>query len=263
MPVAGSACVLAATVATVATSGATATPVPPTGAGAHEDVITSALAMSEATVSRSAEREPVPTTSDDQAEDTLYASDDIEVRSDAGKGATVLATVHKGDAVAATGVTKGEWTQIIHNDLPRWVKSDELSTTEPSPDPEDIGVSFAPCASGSGVESGLRPDSIKVHRAVCAAFPQISSYGGVAGRGEHATGQALDIMVSGPLGWQIAEFLQANRTRLGVSYLIYQQKIWTVQRGGEGWRAMSDRGGATANHFDHVHVTTYGNRGTG
>ena len=33
--------------------------------------------------------------------------------------------------------------------------------------------------------------------------------------------------------------------------------IWSVERGGEGWRGMSDRGSTTANHYDHVHVTTY------
>jgi hypothetical protein len=25
-------------------------------------------------------------------------------------------------------------------------------------------------------------------------------------------------------------------------------------RAGEGWRAMPDRGSATANHYDHVHI---------
>jgi hypothetical protein len=31
---------------------------------------------------------------------------------------------------------------------------------------------------------------------------------------------------------------------------------------GGGWRPMDDRGSSTANHMDHVHVTTFGNRGT-
>jgi hypothetical protein len=39
--------------------------------------------------------------------------------------------------------------------------------------------------------------------------------------------------------------------------VIYAQKIWSVKRGGEGWRGMSDRGSVTANHYDHVHVSTY------
>jgi hypothetical protein len=70
-------------------------------------------------------------------------------------------------------------------------------------------------------------------------------------------------MVSGSTGWRVAKWVRANRKALGVSEIIYAQKIWTVQRGSEGWRSMSDRGNATANHFDHVHVSVYGNRGNG
>ena len=36
---------------------------------------------------------------------------------------------------------------------------------------------------------------------------------------------------------------------------------WTVQRADDGWRWMEDRGSTTANHYDHVHVTVYGNAG--
>ena len=42
---------------------------------------------------------------------------------------------------------------------------------------------------------------------------------------------------------------------LGVIYVIYSQHIWSVERGGEGWRGMSDRGSTTPNHYDHVHVS--------
>ena len=64
-------------------------------------------------------------------------------------------------------------------------------------------------------------------------------------------------MVSVAAGWEVAEYVRANHAALGVSYVIYSQKIWSVQRSGEGWRGMSNRGSATANHYDHVHVTTY------
>ena len=60
-------------------------------------------------------------------------------------------------------------------------------------------------------------------------------------------------------GWEAARWVRAHAKQLGVSQVIYSQKIWTVQRGSEGWRGMSDRGSATANHYDHVHVTVYGN----
>ena len=75
--------------------------------------------------------------------------------------------------------------------------------------------------------------------------------------GDHPLGRAVDIMVSGAPGWDVAEYVRANYARLGVSYVIYAQKIWSVQRGGEGWRGMSDRGSVTANHSDHVHMSTY------
>jgi hypothetical protein len=111
------------------------------------------------------------------------------------------------------------------------------------------------------MESGLTSDAIKVHRALCARYPQVTSFGGVrpGDWGEHGSGRAVDVMISdSTVGWQMAKWLRANAKRLGVSEVIYSQQIWTVQRGGEGWRGMSDRGSATANHYDHVHVTVYG-----
>lgn len=208
-----------------------------------------------ASVSRSAERPPVPNVAavEEKIEGLRYASRDIEIHADAKKGSPVLAEVGYGDSVDITGVTSGRWAQIMHNDVPRWVEASELSAEEP--------LGTAPCASGSGVENGLLPDTIKVHRAICAKFPSISSYGGLAGRGEHATGHSLDIMISSDLGNEVAAYLQDNRAELGVEYLIWRQRIWRPATSG-AWRGMSDRGGATANHMDHVHVTVYGNAAT-
>ncbi|WP_370616699.1 hypothetical protein [Mumia sp. Pv 4-285] len=118
-------------------------------------------------------------------------------------------------------------------------------------------ISGKPCTSGSDVESGLTANAISVHRAVCAEFPAVTSYGGVRSGdgGEHGSGRALDIMVSGETGDAIADFVRANASKLGVTEVLWAQKIWTTQRGSEGWRSMEDRGSSTANHFDHVHVT--------
>jgi len=55
----------------------------------------------------------------------------------------------------------------------------------------------------------------------------------------------------------VAEFVRAHYDELGVQYVIYSQHIWSVDRSSEGWRLLEDRGSATANHYDHVHVTTY------
>jgi len=115
--------------------------------------------------------------------------------------------------------------------------------------------SYPACASGSAVEAGLVANTILVHRAVCATFPDITAYSGIRGDGsEHASGKALDIMTSGARGAEIAAWLQANYSKLGIVEIIYQQRIWTTQRASEGWRAMADRGSVTANHDDHIHV---------
>ncbi|SKB03048.1 SH3 domain-containing protein [Aeromicrobium choanae] len=230
------------------------------------DIVTESLGgTAPARASRSsAERPPLPSAAEADAlvKGSLYAQKTVPVRADASDDSPVLATVAKGKTLQITGETRGGWTQVMHNDLPRWVSSKLVAKEEPKLGPTEGAISTAACLRGSGVESGLQPDTVRVYRAVCARFPEVANYGGLAGRGEHATGHSLDIMVRGQLGWDIAAFLQANRTQLGVDYLIYEQRIWTVERGGEGWRGMSDRGGATANHYDHVHVTTVGSAGT-
>jgi hypothetical protein len=222
-----------------------------------KDVFAAAASKNQApvAVSRSAERPPLPNVAAVEAkiEGLRYATTDIEIHADAKSSSPVLASVAYGDSVDVTGETDGKWAQIMHNDVPRWVEASKISAEEP--------LGTAPCASGSGVEKGLQPDTVKVHRAVCAKFPSIVSYGGIAGRGEHATGHSLDIMISSDLGNEVAAYLQANRAELGIEYLIWRQRIWRPATSG-AWRGMSDRGGATANHMDHVHVTVYGNAAT-
>ena len=139
----------------------------------------------------------------------------------------------------------------------RWVTQGYLQEEKPETGPAAASAN-ASCTNGTSVPAGVSPNIAAVHRAVCAQFPSITSYGTFrSGGGDHGRGLAVDIMVSGELGWQVAEFVRANAGQLGVSYAIYSQRIWSVERGGEGWRPMSDRGSATANHYDHVHVSTF------
>lgn len=217
---------------------------------ADADLLAAAAPQDLSSISRSAERPALDAVSV-EASGTLWVTGETDVRADADGESPVLASVAPGDQVTVTGETDGDWTQIIHKDLPRWVATKDLSDVEP--------LGTAPCPYGS--ERGLLPDTVKVLRAVCAKFPSVTRYGGLAGRGEHATGHALDIMVRGPLGDEIAAFLQENRAALGIEYLIWEQRIWRPATS-PNWRGMKSRGGATANHFDHVHVTTYGNAAT-
>jgi uncharacterized membrane protein YgcG len=118
------------------------------------------------------------------------------------------------------------------------------------------GLSSAPCADGSGTESGITSSAVRLYRAACAAFPALSSYGGYDAHGEHASGRAIDFMVTDPgLCQALADWVRAHAAQLGVFDVIWAQRIWTPARAAEGWRSMPDRGSSTANHFDHVHVS--------
>lgn len=72
-----------------------------------------------------------------------------------------------------------------------------------------------------------------------------------SGASDHPSGYALDFMVGRAVGDDLAAYVLAHRDELGVSYVIWEQRY----NDGSGWDAMDDRGGPTANHFDHVHVS--------
>jgi hypothetical protein len=194
---------------------------------------------------------------------TKYTTTDVNLWSLPLTG-ILLDVLPKGTKVSVTGKIDGIWAEVVTDGKSRWIKAQYLSATKPVASVAGA-ISQAACKSGSAVENGLTQDAIRVHRAICAKFPDITSYGGLRSGdsgSEHSTGHALDIMVSGSEGQEVADWLHANYKKLGVSQLIWQQHIWTVQRSSEGWRAMADRGSTTANHYDHVHVTVYGNSGT-
>jgi hypothetical protein len=180
-----------------------------------------------------------------------YTTIAVNVRAAASEDAEVITVLDPGAEIAVTGQAAGGYVEIVLDNRLAWVYAGYVAQTAVAD-----GVSGAACASGSGVESGLVANAISVHRAVCALFPGVSSYGGWrGGGGDHGSGRALDIMVSTGLGDQIAAYLQAHAGELGVAELIWRQRIWTAERAGDGWRWMEDRGSATANHYDHVHVS--------
>jgi len=157
-------------------------------------------------------------------------------------------------------VTKSGWTQVVTDGRAGWVRSTYLSTSKPTPQPTRAspGVSGVSCSISSGIESHLTSNARSVYRAVCAAFGgSVSSFGGyrAGDGGDHGSGRAVDIMVSGEPGWDIARYVQAHSRELGVTYVIYQQQIWLAGNPTSQWKAMEDRGSRTANHFDHVHVS--------
>jgi len=185
------------------------------------------------------------------ADTKLWTTAPLNLWSDATEDAKNLGEIEAGKKVLVTGRKTAERVEIVVEGESRWVTAGYLSEDEP------VAGIGGDCSNGTSVPSGVSPNIVKVHQAVCAAFPEITTYGTFRGDGEHAQGIAVDIMVSGSRGWEVAEFVRANAGELGVSYAIYAQTIWSVERSSEGWRGLADRGSVTANHYDHVHVTTY------
>jgi hypothetical protein len=186
-----------------------------------------------------------------------YTTAAVKLRKTASKDAKSIDIVDRAKKLKVTKTVRKGYRLVVVDGKGRWVTDDYLSKKKPSGD--SAGISNAPCRKSSGIESGLVSNGVKVYRAICAAFPEVRSFGGRRGSNDfHGSGQAVDNMISdSAAGWRLANWLRANASKLGVSEVIYSQKIWTVQRSGEGWRGMSDRGSSTANHYDHVHVSVY------
>ena len=208
--------------------------------------------------------------------DTEYTRVALNVREQPDADSDLITVLKSGSKVSVTKTVSGAWQLVAYRGDGGWVKKRYLVESKPKPKPKpklaaaaagkpaSAGSSTRACPGGSSVESGLTPDAIRVHRAICARFPGVTSFGGVRADSlpDHPSGRALDAMVSSSaLGQQIANWARANARQLGVREVIFAQRIWTVQRGSEGWRSMSDRGSPSANHYDHVHVTVYGSAG--
>ena len=185
----------------------------------------------------------------------LWTTDDLNIWNQPGDKAKLLGELDEGSKVLVTGREMWGRTEIVVKGKARWVTDGYLSDEKPLA--AAAGLSMDPCPDGS-VESGLTDGAVYVYRSVCHAFPQITSYGGWDAHGEHSSGRALDIMTSDvELGTAIAEFLQSHASELHLYDIIWRQHIWTPVRSSEGWRMMPNRGSATANHYDHVHVSVY------
>ncbi|MFD4431361.1 peptidoglycan DD-metalloendopeptidase family protein [Nocardia sp. NPDC058497] len=155
------------------------------------------------------------------------------------------------DSTASTGTTAAPST------TPGWSESVVVGAGA-------VGTELPALPSSIGTETGLQVDTIRVARTIAVRFPQVQT---IYGQREdplpdHPSGRAIDIMIPNPasgngkaLGDQIADYLIASAAPLRVDYIIWRQTYRAAS--GES-NVMEDRGGDTANHMDHVHVTTVG-----
>lgn len=117
-----------------------------------------------------------------------------------------------------------------------------------------------------GSSSGLTQRTINMRAEVMQNFPMPYGVGCLrpGDPGEHGKGRACDFMISRGMatgaelarGDDLAAWLIRNGDRLGIMYIIWKQRYYDI-RSRRGWAPMSDRGGVTANHWDHVHVSVF------
>ena len=78
---------------------------------------------------------------------------------------------------------------------------------------------------------------------------------GMGGGSEHGSGNALDLMVRNEAaGDWIRNYIWANRERLRLRHVIWEQHITSTVSYPGVRRKMEDRGNTTQNHKDHNHV---------
>jgi len=148
--------------------------------------------------------------------------------------------------------------------------ADAEAVDRPRTEDADAGSSGA-AAPGAGAVARISNSRGAVRPQVQAAADQVVSHvpgadgitlGGTRASatdpGGHPSGLALDYMVLGDddLGDAIAQYHRDHWDSLGVEYVIWQQRM--LSSPGGSWQPMADRGSATENHYDHVHVNYRG-----
>jgi hypothetical protein len=113
-------------------------------------------------------------------------------------------------------------------------------------------------------ERGLQVQTILAERAISKKFPQIKEMSGVRPDGMkwHPNGLAIDVMIPNwdtpagrALGDRIVDYVFGNADRFGLEYVIWQQ---TYRPASGTPHLMENRGSPDANHYTHVHISSYG-----
>lgn len=142
----------------------------------------------------------------------------------------------------------------------------QLAAVETAAAPEVQPVASTP-ASGNTIptDPNLQPQAEAFRQEIAAKFG-ITNIGGYreGDPEDHGKGLAVDVMVptNSELGDQVAQYAIDNMDRAGISYIIWKQQFYmpvnNIYGPANTWNQMPDRGGDTANHNDHVHISFNG-----
>lgn len=211
-------------------------------------------------------------------------SDPLSVRSGPGTSFRQVGSLAKGSKVKITCRTKGDWVKGTRATTNWWdkigpnkyvshafIKTDKWTPVCKGSTPPKGSLPKAPRSNPHPGAMSQAPKLTKraafVRAEMAKAFPgircDVSAYrpGEVS---DHNSGNAIDCFpgafgkyASGSdlrEGNTAAKWLQKYAGKLDVQYVIWQNKIWNIDRASEGWRHQN-RSGATQGHYDHLHIS--------
>lgn len=144
--------------------------------------------------------------------------------------------------------------------------AEEAPAAETTAAPEVQPVASTPTTGNAlPTDPHLQPQAEAFRQEIAAKFG-ITNIGGYreGDPEDHGKGLAVDVMVptSSELGDQVAQYAIDNMDRAGISYIIWKQQFYmpvnNIYGPANTWNQMPDRGGDTANHNDHVHISFNG-----
>ncbi|TWT14270.1 LysM domain-containing protein [Streptococcus sp. sy010] len=168
-------------------------------------------------------------------------------------------------------------TQVVEASTEQTPAQEEVVTPAESTVPEEQPVTEIPTeqvetpveevAQDTTTNQTLTYNSAGMQAKTAAFQSQVGNEFGISDIGgyrnsndDHGQGLAVDIMVdSVAQGDQVAQYAVDNIANNDISYVIWQQRFYSPVNNIYGpantWNLMPDRGSATQNHMDHVHVS--------
>ena len=127
---------------------------------------------------------------------------------------------------------------------------------------QPASTDYAARAAANPANQGLQPKVAEYKEEVADKFgvTNFSLYR-PGSNDDHGKGLAVDFVVNDntELGDQIANYATSDMESNDINYVIWKQRFYANYDSYYGpantWNLMPDRGGDTANHYDHVHVS--------
>lgn len=177
--------------------------------------------------------------------------------------AALDATSQTETSAVSEAVTPAETTQAQTEAAPVVTEAETTAAViEAAPQAQAVAATTSTSSTDS---SGLQPQvsAFKDEVAGIYGITSFSTYR-AGDSGDHGKGLAVDFMVpdSSALGDQVAQYAISNMGAKNISYVIWKQRFYapfdSIYGPAYTWNPMPDRGSATANHYDHVHVSFNG-----